>query len=186
MLEEVLPARGRRRAVPIFFLALALHAGVLGQEETSPGQEAAAEEAGAEGAEEPSAEAGATGKKPGEPPSLADPSLGGKLHLAYRAVYQAKFYRFGSYEFNFPAQVSALDLQAANELEARHRNRSSDHDLDHHFTASTHDLFLTDGAKKYVQSIDTELTLRYWDDLDGTPTGDESAGVFDYPHADEF
>ena len=116
-----------------------------------------------------------------EPSTLFDPSLGGKLHVTYRAAYLGKFFRYSGYRFNFAenaAAGTATEL-AARELEARHKNRSDDHDLDQFLTIRTKDLFLPLEEKTYLNHFDTELGLRWFNDLDGSPRGDEAQDGFD-------
>ncbi len=116
---------------------------------------------------------------------LADPTLGGKLHLTYRAAYEAKFFRFHPYHFNFPQDVTAADLQVAEELAAVHGRHSSDQDLEQYFTLRTHDLFLPSDRSR-IQGLDTDFSFRYFNDLDGTAPGDVSAGTYDYLGGDVF
>src|SRR5437867_2070664 len=57
--------------------------------------------------------AGSGGAK--EASFLDDPSLGGRLHLTYRADYLAKFFHYRPYQFNFP-DITLDDIRSAAEL----------------------------------------------------------------------
>ncbi|MGH7754413.1 MAG: hypothetical protein ACREN5_16535, partial [Gemmatimonadales bacterium] len=109
-----------------------------------------------------------------------DPTLGGKLHLTYRAAYEGKFFRFREPEFNFPGDLTPDDVKAAQELEARHRRRDRDHDLDQYLSVRTHDLFLPRAWKGHLQGVDTEMSVRWYNDLDGSPAGDEAQSTYDH------
>ncbi len=129
-------------------------------------------------------------KKDGPAELWKDPTLKGKLHLTYRATYQAQFFRFGRFHYNFPditpadPQIAA-DPQFAAELEDRHRH-NQDHDLDQYFAVRTHDL-ITPGIKSgWYQGLDTEFSIRGFTDLDGTAAGNESLSIYDrFPGGDQ-
>jgi hypothetical protein len=115
-----------------------------------------------------------------------DPTLGGRLHFTYRATYEAKFYRFRGYHYPFPQDAGPLDEQAADELEDRHRG-NSDQDLDQFLSIRTHNLVTPGIEKGFYQGLDTELSARYFIDLDGTPRGNESLSTYDaFPGQEDF
>jgi len=108
-----------------------------------------------------------------------DPTLGGKLHLTYQASLGAKFFRYHPYVLNFPADATVDDLQTAAELEARHRERRRDLDFDQYLAIRTYDLFLPSQEDGFLQGVDTEASVRWFNDLDGSPTGDEAQSTYD-------
>ncbi|MBI4584252.1 MAG: hypothetical protein HY717_09555 [Planctomycetes bacterium] len=123
-------------------------------------------------------------KKPGAAELWKDPTLKGKLHLTYRAAYQAQFFRFGRFRFNFP-DIDPADRQFAAELEDR-RRRNQDHDLDQYFAVRTHDLIVPATQSGWCQGLDTEFSIRGFTDLDGTAAGNESLGAYDrFPGGDQ-
>ncbi len=108
-----------------------------------------------------------------------DPTLGGKLHLTYRASLAARFFRYHPYVLNFPGDATQDDLQTAAELEARHRERTRDFDLDQYLVIRTYDLFVPFRESGYLQGVDTEASVRWFNDLDGSPVGDEAQSTYD-------
>lgn len=108
-----------------------------------------------------------------------DPTLGGRLHLTYRATYTGRFYDFGPFEFpvNDPAAIGPDDLAHAAQLAARHRN-DDDHDLDQYLSLRWDGLYREEEGA-LLQSVDLGLSLRYFRDLDGSPAGEASLDTFD-------
>ncbi len=121
---------------------------------------------------------------------LNDPSLGGKLRFTYRARYDARFYRFHGYRFNFPVSPTDPDrdliLAAARELEEAHRG-NRDQDVDQYIAIKTHDLITPWIDSGYYQGLDTEFSARYFKDIDGTPPGNDSLDIRDtFPGREDF
>lgn len=113
-----------------------------------------------------------------------DPSLGGRLKVTYRATYGAQLFRFRGYRFNFPNDVTGLENDAADELEARRRD-NKDQDLNQYLSIRTKDLITPWIDSGYYQGVDTDVSFRFFKDLDGTRPGNESLGTFDSFHGRE-
>jgi hypothetical protein len=168
-------ACGLRLAL-ILALALVSGAPLLGREEEPEN-----------GAGEPEGvEAGPAAEGPKEPEPwfvfpepladfAKDPTLGGKLHLVYRASYTCRFFDFKSFDFPFPQAVSGDDREYAEEL-ARRRD-GADHDLDQYFSATWKELLTAEEG--LWQSIDADLSFRRFRDLDGSPANEASLSTFD-------
>ncbi len=109
--------------------------------------------------------------------SRIDPSLGGRLHLDYRLTYQARFYKHRPYEFPFPDEVTPIDERFAAELKELH-GYDEDQDIDQYLSIRTHNLFTPGRSSGLYQNFDTELSLRYFRDIDGTPPRTTAVSVF--------
>lgn len=109
--------------------------------------------------------------------ALDDPSLDGRLRLTYRLDYRATFFRSRGLRFPFAGDVTDLDRQVARELRELHDD-NDDQDLDQYLALGTRDLFLPRGHAGLVQGLDTELSLRFFRDVGGTPPRGQDVSVF--------
>lgn len=107
---------------------------------------------------------------------LKDPTLDGKLHLTYRVSYTAKVFDFKGYDFPFQP-VSPEDKQHAEQLRRRHED-ISDQDLDQYFSLRLEPLAVGEGGG-LLNRAGGEASLRYFKDLDGSPSGEEARGGLD-------
>ncbi len=106
-----------------------------------------------------------------------DPTLGGKLHLTYRARYQAKVYDFKRADLPF-SPVTADDLEHVRQLRMRADDKS-DQDVDQFLSMRFEDLFVPWQEEGIIQSLKGEAALRYFKDIDGSSPGEASFGGFD-------
>lgn len=162
-------------AVLLAGLLLAVHQ--AGQAQPADGAPFAAEEDGTDGLD---TSAGDT-ESPGWLESLLkDPTLGGKLHLTYRATYTAKVHDFKGFRYPF-SPVSETDLEHALQLRERHKD-ISDQDVDQYFSLRLAPLKILEGESSLLQSAGGEASFRYFKDIDGSPPGEEARGHFDRFH----
>ena len=139
------------------------------EEEPSPEEETGAED------EESPAE---------EKPSIferiwSDPRLGGKLHFTLRQDYVVRYHEFKDYEFPFPDSVTEDDLEQARQLERRRENNKTDQDLATYFSLRLDDLYDPGERAGPFDAVGGEVSFRYTKDIDGSPQGEESQGIYD-------
>lgn len=106
-----------------------------------------------------------------------DPSLGGRMHFTYRADYRAQVFDHDDLNFLFPEEVEAVDRQFAAELRERHRN-NRDQDFDQYVALRLNRLFRSYSNSTF-QGADFDFSGRYFKDVDGTASGNESLDGFD-------
>jgi hypothetical protein len=115
-----------------------------------------------------------------------DPTLGGKLHLTYRASLIGRIFDFKKYEYPFPGSISDADREQAEELAERHDD-TWDCDLDQYFSLSARDIYAPEDSSGPIQSAGGHLSFRYFKDIDGSPGGEEALNGFDsFSHRDAF
>jgi len=140
----------------------------------------------------------AGGREPAEPAQespgwfaalLADPLVGGRLHVTYRASYTARVYDFKGYDQAFSvSNPGSRQADREQELLVRERHRDiSDQDLDQYAAIQLEQLPVLEGSSKWLQSAGGEASFRFFKDLDGSPAGEEAHGGFDrYDHREAF
>jgi len=109
----------------------------------------------------------------------SDPRLGGKLHFTLRQDYVVKYHEFKDYEFPFPDSVTEDDLEQARQLARRRENNKSDQDLATYFSLRLDDLYDPEESSGLIGAAGGEVSLRYAKDIDGSPQGEESQGIYD-------
>ncbi len=112
---------------------------------------------------------------------LSDPTLGGRLHTTYRVTYTSRIHDFKGYDYPFPPSdrsVGQVDQDQARLLRERHED-ITDQDLDQYLAFRLDQIPVLEGSSKALNSVGGGASLRYFKDLDGSPSGEESYGGFD-------
>jgi hypothetical protein len=68
-----------------------------------------------------------------------DPTLGGRLHLTYRASVIGRIFDFKKYEYPFPGEISDADREQAEQLAQRHDD-TWDCDINQYFSLTANNL----------------------------------------------
>jgi hypothetical protein len=115
-----------------------------------------------------------------------DPTLGGKLHVTYRASMIGRIFDFKPYEYPFPGNISEADREQARQLAERHDD-TLDFDLDQYFSLSAKDIYAPEDSSGLVQSAGGHMSFRYYKDIDGSTQGEEALNGFDaFAHRNAF